>query len=90
MNLLNIDRATFLDDICRYYDSFKNMICLTQIFLVNTHDGIVAHCTDETRLLPIVGPQVLMILHAFGEVHSLSDGASVKVAVEIHPFPAIV
>ena len=57
--------------------------------LVNAYDRIVAIGADESRLLPIVGAAVVMILNAIGKFQSIANRRAVQPTREIHPFPAV-
>ncbi len=56
---------------------------------VYTHDGVMALPADETGFLPVVGSQMLVVLHARRELHPLADRRTVQQTVKVDPFAAI-
>jgi hypothetical protein len=56
---------------------------------MHAHDAIVALHTSETSLLPIMGSQVLMVLHTGWKIHPFPDRLSVYDTIKVHPFAAI-
>ena len=56
---------------------------------VDAHDTVVALRADETRLIAVVGPRVLVVLDTRSEMDSLPDGGPVEIAVKVHPFAAV-
>ena len=56
---------------------------------VNAHDPIMADGANKARLLPVMGPAVLVILDAIRKRVPATDGRTVQAASEIDPFVAI-
>jgi len=57
--------------------------------LMNPHDGVVARLANESCFPPVVGSQVLVILHACRELDLLPDRPTVQETVKVDPFAAI-
>ena len=53
------------------------------------HDGVMALLANETGFLPVVGSQMLVVLHAWRELNPLADRRTVQETVEVDPFAAI-
>lgn len=54
-----------------------------------SHDGVVARLTNEPCFLPVVGSQMLVILHTWRELDPLADRRTVQETVKVDPFAAI-
>ena len=53
------------------------------------HDGVMALLANKTGFLPVVGSQMLVVLHTWRELDPLADRRTVQQTVEVDPFAAI-
>jgi hypothetical protein len=53
------------------------------------HDGVVALLANEPCFLPVVGSQMLVVLHACRELDFSPDRRTVQETVKVDPFAAI-
>jgi len=56
---------------------------------VHPHDGVMALLANKTGFLPVVGSQMLVVLHTWRELDPLADRRTVQQTVEVDPFAAI-